>query len=118
MTESTIDFRAQWKSVDMDFFKEFISLHNQMSFGQKTQSDFNKFVIEHQEKFDNPDYLQIFAENITLFNEEFYRENLEMCKVFYNFMQNNPDWRKLPFGLRTSMRLGTFEDEFKKILNK
>jgi hypothetical protein len=100
----------------MDFLKEFISLHNQVCVGKKTQEEFNSFVIENKDKFDNPDYLQIFSERIDLFNKDYYKENFDVCKIFYDFMVNNPDWQKLDFWLRTFIRLGTFQDEFKDFL--
>lgn len=113
-----VDFREQWPKVDWDFLKELANLHNQVSCGFKTQEDFNNFILSNKDKINNPDYLQIFAENIELFDEEFYKANFEMCKLFFDFMQSNPDWSKLSFGLRTFMRLGCFEDSFKEFLDK
>ena len=110
------DFREQWVKVDMEFFKEFAHLHNLVCFNKKTQSELNDFVLKNKEKFNNPDYLQIFAENVEVFNEDFYNENIEMCKIFFDFMESNPDWVKLDFGLRTAIRLGSFQDKFRDFL--
>lgn len=106
-----------WPEIDMVFFKEFLIINNMIAFRKKTQEDFNKFVIDNKEKFNNPDYMQVFAENVQLFDKEFYKANFEMCKVFYDFMQAEPGWIHLNFGLRTSIRLESFEDSFKNFLN-
>ncbi|QUH21950.1 hypothetical protein [Alkaliphilus sp. B6464] len=112
------NFKGQWPKLDWDFFKEFAKLHNEVCMKKRTQQEFSEFVIRNKEKFNNPDYLQVFSENIELFNEEFYNANYEMCKIFYDFMQKNPDWNKFDFGLKTCIRLGSFEDSFKEFLEK
>lgn len=110
------DFKEQWNKVDMEFFHQFLQLHNEVCLEEKTQADFNTFVLENKTKIDNPDYLQIFIENVRIFDKDFYKENFDMCKTFYDFMENNPDWSKLDFGFRTAIRLGSFEDDFKEYL--
>lgn len=104
-----------WPEIDMDFFKEFVNLYNQVAFRKKTQEDFNKFVLENKDKLNNPDYLSVFSEDVELL-DIFYKENFEMCKFFYDFMEETPGWIHLDYGLRTSMRLAIFQDLFKKYL--
>ncbi len=111
------DLKNKWPEVDINFMKEFANIHNQVALRVKTQEEFNKFVIENKEKFNNPDYLQVFALNADLV-EEFYENNFEVCKIFYDFIEDNPELFELDYGLRTLMRLVIFQETFKKFLNK
>lgn len=88
----------------MGFFSELVELHNAVTFGEKEEKEFDKFVLENKEKFNNPEYLQIFAERMSPL-PRYYDEHLEMCQFFYNFMENNPDWGNFNFNLRTFIRV-------------
>lgn len=111
-----MDFRDQWEKVDMDFLKQFVFLHNQISFGEKDEKEFDDFVLNNKNKLNNPDYLQVFAARVRL-NPDYYREHYDMCYFFYDFMQNNPDWEKLDFPFSTYLVLKIFEESFKEHLN-
>ena len=111
------DFRVQWNKVDNEFFNELLRLHNKHCMGRVTQEEFNTFVIENRDKIDNPDYLQIFSESISI-HTEFFKENFEMCKIIYYFMVNNVEWIRLPFNLRDALRLGLFQDSFEEYLEE
>ncbi|UYZ39063.1 hypothetical protein OD350_28745 (plasmid) [Clostridium beijerinckii] len=110
------DLECMWNKLDVDFFRKFINLHSQLSFKKKTQSDFNKFVLDNKAKFDNPAYLKIFSEIIELSDEQFYENNYAMCKVFYDFLENNPEWNKLNWRLRIDIRLRIFQEKFKEFI--
>lgn len=112
-----MDFREQWEKVDWDFLKQLVGLHNAISLGKKEEKTFDQFVLDNQEKLNNPDYLQVFSERMSP-DADYYDEHFEMCHFFYTFMENNPDWQKLEFGLRTFIRLGVFQDTFKEYLEK
>lgn len=113
-----MDIIEQWNKVDMDFLREFLSIHNKVCCKKKTQKEFNTFVLDNKDRFDNPNYLQVFVKNVVVYKKEFYEENFDMCKVFYDFMQNNPDWNKLNYGLANTVKLDCFEDDFKEFLRK
>lgn len=49
--------------------------------------------------------------------KEYFEKYKDMCQFLYNFMKNNPDWKKLNFSLRTSLRLELFEYLFERYLN-
>lgn len=110
------DFRTQWQKVDMDFLKKLIALHNQITFNKQPESEFDKFVLDNKDKLNNPDYLQVFSERIEL-TKEYIGDHLEMCEFFYDFMRNNPDWQKLDFDFRSSIRLSMFEDLFAEFID-
>lgn len=110
-----MDFREQWEKADMDLIRKLADLHNQICMKDVDEREFDGFVLKNKERINNPDYLQIFAARIS-FHSEYFNEHFEMCKLFYDFMQNNPDWQKLNFGFSTLIRLGLFEDEFKEHL--
>jgi len=101
--------------TDWDFFSELVELHNAVTFGEKEEKEFDKFVLENKEKFNNPEYLQIFAERMSPL-PRYYDEHLEICQFFYGFMENNPDWENFNFNLRAFIRLKAFQDTFKKYL--
>jgi hypothetical protein len=105
----------KWPKVDMDFLKQLISLHNEIAIKEKEEKEFDLFIMANKEKINNPDYLQVFAERVQI-TTDYYKEHYEVCRFFYDFMQENPEWRELPFGLRTYMRLGIFEETFKEFL--
>ena len=109
--------KKEWPKVDMDFMHEFIKLHNMVCVGKKMEDDMRKFVLNNKDKFNNPDYLQIFSEAVQIFDHDYYKDNHDLCKVFYDFMVSNTEWRNLDFGLRTAIRLGSFEDDFKAYLD-
>lgn len=111
-----MDKEKSWPNVDMDFLREFTKLHNEVAFNRKNQGEFNKFVIDNKEKLNNPDYLQVFIENCEI-TDKFFKENFETCKLFYDFMISNPEWKNLGYGLRTFMRLEAFEYLFEKIID-
>lgn len=98
-----------------DLMRKLVDLHNQICFKDVDEQAFDTFVLENKERMNNPDFLQIFAARIS-FHPEYFSEHFEMCKLFYNFMLNNPDWKKLNFGFSTLIQLGFFEDEFKEYL--
>lgn len=112
-----MDVREQWEAVDVEFYKELIGLNNDISVGKKEEKEFSQFVLKNKEKFTNPDYLQIFAERVSL-TEKYLKENEEMCTIFFTFMKENEDWKQLDFSVRTDLRLGLFEDTFKEFLNQ
>lgn len=114
-----MDVHAMWPPIDKDLFRQLILLHNRASIGDaESEKEFDDFVLANKSRFNNPDYLQVFAERIDPLDTDYYRTHFEMCKVFYDFMQNNSDWKKLPFSLRTYIRLGLFEDTFKKFIEE
>lgn len=106
---------TQWEPVDMEFMREFLGLHNAIVVKRKTEEEFDQFVLDHKEKFNNPDYLQVFAERVQI-DKEYFAKHQEVCQFFYEFMKNNADWEELPFGFRTYMRLGVFSDTFEEFL--
>jgi len=106
-----MDFREQWEKVDMDFMKQLIKIHNEIVVGEREENDFDKFVLENKEKFNNPDYLQVFAKRIEL-TDEYFAKHFEMCEFVWKFMRKNPDWKKLDFNLSDYLILGLFEDTF------
>lgn len=110
-----MDFTKQWEKVDREFFIEFINLHNKISSGNEDEKSFDDFVLENKDNLNNPDYLQIFAERMNP-TVDYFNTHFEMCQFFYSFMESNPDWKKLSFGLRTYLRLGMFEDLFMEYL--
>lgn len=105
----------QWEPVNMDFFKKLVQLHNAISLEKKSDNEFSDFVLSNKEKFNNPDYLQIFAEWVEI-TDEFFDEHIELCKFVHQFMKDNSDWTRLNFGLKTHIRLGMFEDLFEEYL--
>ena len=116
MEKLTSVHKKEWNQFDMDFMIELLNLHNKVYLKEKTQEDFNNLVIKNKDKIDNPNYLQVFSENVMVFNIGFYRDNFDMCKIFYDFMVNNPEWVDLDFGLGTLLRLQVFQDTFTEFL--
>lgn len=112
-----MDFREQWPKVDLEFLKELVGLHNAITLEKKDEKAFDQFVLQNKEKLNNPDYLQVFSERVSPF-EDYYEKHFEICLFFYTFMENNPDWQKLHFSLRTFIRLGVFQDTFKEYLEQ
>lgn len=106
------DFRKQWPPVDVDFLKTLVRIHN---FGK--DEDFARFAMKHREKINNPDYLQVFIEHCTIL-PDYFEEYFDMCKLFYDFIKANPDLYRLPFSLRTVIRLGVFEEQFADFLKE
>ncbi|WP_242249164.1 hypothetical protein [Bacillus cereus group sp. BfR-BA-01328] len=111
-----MEFTEKWEKVDREFFIKFINIHNEILSGNKDEKDFDEFVLKNKEKLNNPDYLQIFAERMNS-TVDYFHTHFEMCQFFYSFMEDNPEWKQLPFGLRTYLRLGMFEDLFKEYLH-
>jgi hypothetical protein len=105
----------QWPKVDKDYLKKLISLQNGIVVGRHKENEFDDFILNDKEKFNNPDYLQVVAERVELSND-FFNEHLDLCQFIYQFMKTNSDWEKLGFGLRADMRLGMFQDLFEEYL--
>lgn len=103
----------QWPEVETVYLKKLISLQNNITFGHKKAHEFDEFVLNNKEKFNNPDYLQVIAERFELV-DDFFEEHFELCEFVHIFMKNNPDWKNLGFGLRAHMRLGLFEELFQE----
>lgn len=40
-----MSFKEQWPKVDIDFFKEFLQLHNQICFGRAEEKAFDELYI-------------------------------------------------------------------------
>lgn len=110
--------KSEWKEVNWDFFEELAKIHNLVCFKEKEIKEFNDFVLQNKEKINNPIYLNVFSEQIELHDEQFFENNFEMCKVFYDFMQENANWIKVDYGFRGTIRLKSFEDSFKNYLSK
>lgn len=109
--------QKQQGHIDFDFFKQMAELHNTVSLGDKEEKEFDAFVLENKEKCKRPEILEIFSERMSP-TEEYVVEHYEMCKVFFDIMKSFEDWTELEFGLRTSIRLGIFEDVFEECSSK
>lgn len=109
--------KKKWPKVDEKFIRELANIHNLISFREKEAIEFDTFVLENKEKINNPIYLNIFASRIQL-TKEYFQVHFEVCKLFYDFMEGNPDWMESNFGFSTLIRLGVFQDTFAEYMNQ
>lgn len=97
--------------MDMIFFHDFMKVLNDLKLKVITQDDFNTFINNNKDKFNDPGYLQIFIENVE-FTSEFYTTH-PFCEFFYNYMANNPTWNEFNFTEKTLNKLNKFYETFK-----
>jgi len=109
------DFRQQWPSVDKSFLKELVDIHNETVIKKRVEGDFETFILEQQERFNNPDYLQIAIARIKPV-AEYYDNQFQYCSFIFDFMNKNPDWEKLNFGFLEKIRMAVFYDTFEVYL--
>lgn len=102
--------------LNFDFLQSLIVAHNSRSMGVSTDTDFLEFINQNKMEASKPVYLQIYSEVLDI-EEKYFEENKELCDFVYAIMQNNPDWSTtVAFGLRDAVRIGVFEDKYKKFL--
>lgn len=109
--------KKKWPKVDKKFIRELAKLHNQIAFREKDENEFDQLVLANKEKINNPVYLDIFASRVQL-TKEYFQNHLEVCKLFFEFMEGNPEWIESGFGFSTSIRLGIFQDTFSEYMNE